>query len=159
MRALLRPAYRVAARIRRLYWFAFRPRTFGVKCLIEHNGRWLMIRNSYGRGHWTLPGGKVGRGEDPRTAAMREVHEEVGIDLDDVRAIGDYYTTREHKRDTVYCFVARVASPAHTIDEGEIAEAAWFATSKLPSFRAPSVDRILAMLDRHAAVEARRRQG
>lgn len=152
MRSLLRPGYKVAAQIRRVYWFVFRPRTRGVKCVIEHDGRWLMIRNSYGRGHWTFPGGKVDRGEEPRIAAMREVREEVGIGLDDVVPIGDYYTTREHKRDTVYCFVARVASPVHTIDEGEIAEAEWITFADLPNFRAPSVDRIVTMLE-HATSE------
>lgn len=142
-----------------MYWFIFRPRTSGVKCVIEHDGRWLMIRNSYGRGHWTFPGGKVGRGEEPTTAAIREVREEVGIDLDDVRPIGDYYTTREYKRDTVYCYAATVDSPEHEIDQGEIAEAKWIAFADLPDFRAPSVDRIMTMLERHAGAKRRRREG
>lgn len=130
-----------------MYWFVLRPRTFGVKCVIEHDGEWLMIRNTYGRRHWTFPGGKVERGEEPRDAAIREVLEEVGIELDDVRPIGDYYNTRQYKRDTVYCFAASVDSPNHVIDEGEIAEAMWVRIGELPEFRAQSVDTIMAMLE------------
>ncbi len=131
-----------------MYWFVFRPRTFGVKCAIEHDGHWLMIRNTYGRGHWTFPGGKVERGEEPRDAAMREVREEVGIVLDDVRAIGDYYTTKQYKRDTVYCFVASVPSRDHLIDQGEIAEAKWIPFGEIPDLRSQAVDKILVMLQR-----------
>jgi len=39
-----------------MYRFAFRPSMFGVKCVVEHEGRWLLVRNTYGRGYWTLPG-------------------------------------------------------------------------------------------------------
>ena len=30
---------------------------------------------------WTLPGGGVDHGEDPRAAVVREVHEETGLDV------------------------------------------------------------------------------
>ena len=40
--------------------------------------RLLLVRQSYRRG-WTLPGGGVERGEDPRHAAQRELNEETGI--------------------------------------------------------------------------------
>src|SRR5947208_16401491 len=65
MKGFTRFLYGWAARLRVVYWFVFRPNTQGVKCLIEHDGRWLMIRNSYGKGHWTFPGGAIGRHETP----------------------------------------------------------------------------------------------
>ena len=152
----MRFAYKVAAQLRRVYWFVVRPRTCGVKCVVEHGGKWLMIRNTYGRGHWTFPGGAVDRGEEPDAAAMREVAEEVGILLHGVRAIGDYFSNREYKRDTVYCFTASANSPTFTIDGVEVAEARWVAPEALPEFRGTSVDRILAMLDRHDGARQRR---
>src|SRR5438552_16815706 len=96
----VRLGYSVASRIRTMYWFVFRPTTRGVKTVIEHDGRWLMIRNSYGKGHWTFPGGKVEKHEEPEHGAMREVREEVAVALDAVIPIGTYTSDRQHKRDT-----------------------------------------------------------
>jgi 8-oxo-dGTP pyrophosphatase MutT (NUDIX family) len=144
---LIKKLYRLAATLRKIYWFVFRPRTSGVKCVIECDGQWLMIRNSYGRGHWTFPGGAVDRGESPVSAALREVEEEVGIVLTDVHPIGSYFSNNEYKRDTVHCFHAKVDDDAHTIDEAEVAEAAWFAPRSIPDFRGPAVERIVAMMN------------
>jgi 8-oxo-dGTP diphosphatase len=146
VRERLRGTYRQLHRLRRVYWFVFRPRTTGVKCVVMHDGAWLMIRNTYGRAHWTFPGGGVERDEAPDAAAIREVGEEVGIALDTVRPVGDYYNEREYKRDTVYCFTASIDRPDFVIDPAEIAEAHWVDPDELPDFRAPSVDRIVAMI-------------
>src|SRR5258706_13668937 len=108
MKRFVRLGYNVAARLRIAYWFVFRPKTSGVKCVVEHDGHWLMIRNSYGKGHWTFPGGAIERNENPDAAAVREVREEVGIALDAVRSIGSYTSNRQYKHDTVHCFVAHV---------------------------------------------------
>jgi ADP-ribose pyrophosphatase YjhB (NUDIX family) len=145
---LTRYAYKVANTLRKAYWFVFRPRTFGVKCVLEHDGRWLMIRNTYGPAPWTFPGGAIDRGETPEEAAKREIAEEVGITVGGLRAIGDYYSTRQHKRDTVYCFAASVESAEHDINAAEVAEARWFAPTEIPSSHAMSVDRIMAMMER-----------
>lgn len=137
---------KVAAILRRVYWFVFRPRTFGVKCLVVHDGHWLMIRNTYGVGHWTFPGGGMNRHETAADAAKRETREEVGIWLKDVRPIGDYYSTKQYKRDTVYCFTADVTSSDFVIQPSEIAEARWIAPDEIPQFHSRAVDRIIAML-------------
>ena len=146
MGRLLQLGYKVAARIRRLYWFVFRPETFGVKCIVQHDGRWLMIRNSYGAGHWTLPGGAIHRGEQPAHAAIREVKEEVGVELADVEAIGTYENNREYKHDTVFCFVGNVTMPDHRIDMKEVIEAEWFDPSALPDRTGPSVAEVQRLL-------------
>jgi ADP-ribose pyrophosphatase YjhB (NUDIX family) len=146
MRRVLQLGYKVAARIRRVYWFVFRPKTFGVKCVVQHDGRWLMIRNSYGKGHWTLPGGALHRGEAPEDAAIREVREEVGVELAHVESIGQYRNNREYKDDTVYCFVGKVSVPDHRIDMKEVIEAAWFDPSALPERTARSIAEIKRLL-------------
>jgi 8-oxo-dGTP pyrophosphatase MutT (NUDIX family) len=48
------------------------------------------------QGQWALPGGRLDPGETPATAALRELHEEVGLELDGEAVLGllDDYPTR-----------------------------------------------------------------
>ncbi len=117
----------------RLYWHIFKPKTFGVKVIIEHNGQLLLIKNSYGGDFWTLPGGGIDKGETPAEAAIREVREEAGIKLDlaALKEMGSYVTNHEGKIDTVYVFYATGDSKI-IIDGTEVIAAAWFAKASLP---------------------------
>jgi 8-oxo-dGTP pyrophosphatase MutT (NUDIX family) len=146
VRSLRRYAYRLAWHVRRGYWFVVRPRTSGVKCVIVRDGRWLMIRNTYGHRDWTFPGGGVGRGESVDAAVRREVHEEVGIELTAVQAIGSYFSTRNRCRDTVSCFVAHVEAADAVADGVEVAEVMWVDPGRLPVPHSPSVDDVVALL-------------
>ncbi len=56
----------------------------GVVAVIERDGRWLMIRRAVGikaAGWWCFPGGGIEPREDPRVALVREIREEVGLDV------------------------------------------------------------------------------
>lgn len=59
--------------------------TLGSVCLVEHDGRVLVVQTEYRRG-WGLPGGLLGRRETPEAGARREVLEEVGLAVDLVGA-------------------------------------------------------------------------
>ncbi len=53
--------------------------------LIDGEGRVLVQRRPLGAalaGLWEFPGGKIEHGEDPETALIRELHEELGIVVD-----------------------------------------------------------------------------
>jgi 8-oxo-dGTP pyrophosphatase MutT (NUDIX family) len=54
------------------------------------------------QGQWAIPGGRLDPGETPRDAALRELHEEVGLDLAPDRVLGllDDYPTRSGYRIT-----------------------------------------------------------
>jgi 8-oxo-dGTP pyrophosphatase MutT (NUDIX family) len=62
----------------------FHPTGFAAGCFIEWNGSYLYLKRHpnkiYGN-TWGIPAGKLELGEDPKTAALREVQEEVGISL------------------------------------------------------------------------------
>lgn len=117
----------------RTYWFIFRPRTCGVKCVIQNEDKILLIRNTYGHKLWTFPGGGIDIGETAEQAIQREVLEEVGIGVNNLRRIGEFTTTAEYKRDTVTVFAARRENNQFEIDEKEILEAGWFSPNNLPT--------------------------
>ncbi len=123
-----------------------RPHTLGVKCLIEHEGKFLCIRNSY-YPYWTLPGGGVGKNELPKQTARRETLEEVGIDAADWKEIGEYQSRREHKKDVVHCFYVEVESPEFQIDNDEVIEARWFSEDEIPENRSFAVEEVLALYE------------
>ncbi|HEX8282585.1 MAG TPA: NUDIX domain-containing protein [Pyrinomonadaceae bacterium] len=116
----------------RLYWFVLRPDVLGVRCLVECEGRVLLIRNPYGAMKWDLPGGGVRRGERPEDAARREVREEVGVSLAELRPLGRYTGTEFYDRDTVVSYFGRAESAALKPRRAEVYDEGWFEWGRLP---------------------------
>jgi 8-oxo-dGTP diphosphatase len=62
-----------------------RPIVIVAACaLLDRKGAVLIAKRPEGRplaGLWELPGGKVEAGEEPEEALVREIHEELGIDV------------------------------------------------------------------------------
>jgi 8-oxo-dGTP pyrophosphatase MutT (NUDIX family) len=135
--ALRRRAYRFAYATLRVYWFVARPSVDGVKCLLTDGDRVLLVRHTYGRAQWLVPGGSVKRGERPLSAARREIREELGIDIEDWTPLGELTGRVHRRRDTLHCFQAERHAPALTLDGGEIETAKWFPRGELP----PDLDR------------------
>lgn len=115
----------------RLYWFLFRPKTFGAKLVIQNGNDILMVRHTYGSGGWTFPGGGIKYGETPEDAAKREAREELGIEVKNLKSIGVLLTTDEYKRDTIHCFSASVENRDLKIQKEEILEAKWFSRDNI----------------------------
>lgn len=137
--------YKIIYPFAELYWFIFKPKTYGVRCLIEYNKKFLLIKHSYANYGWTISGGGVHRNETPEEAIKREIKEELGIILDDIKKIGEYESIKEYKRDTVYCFYSKVSDPDFTIDKNEVSEAQWFSLKEIPEPHSSAVDKILKM--------------
>jgi 8-oxo-dGTP pyrophosphatase MutT (NUDIX family) len=53
----------------------------GVRVILVHHGRIVLVRHWFSPGIWTLPGGGIKKGETPREAGIREVQEEVGYNI------------------------------------------------------------------------------
>jgi 8-oxo-dGTP pyrophosphatase MutT (NUDIX family) len=131
-----RLGYRVAYRILQVFWVVTRPSQRGVKCLLWHRGRVLLVRHTYGSRGWDLPGGMVKHGEDPERTARREMHEELGVAPPRWTDLGSVHASLEHRQDTIHIFGAELATPALTIDRAELDVAQWFAPGELPEMRA-----------------------
>jgi 8-oxo-dGTP diphosphatase len=139
-RAAIRCAY-VGLRV---YWFLARPKVVGVKCVLMHDDHVLLVRHTYGRRSWDLPGGTVRHREVPIDAARREMREELGRRIDDWEELGVLYVTANHHRDNLHMFQAQVADQELDIDLTELAAAGWFRRDDLPPDTGQFVGKILA---------------
>ena len=103
-------------------------------------------------GVWALPKGNIGRGEDPRQTARREVHEETGATGRLVEKLGDvrYVYTWDGERifKVVSFFLLRYSSgrlgnlPPETAHE--VAEARWLPLVEAPRLLAYGGERDMA---------------
>jgi ADP-ribose pyrophosphatase YjhB (NUDIX family) len=117
----LRLAYRAAL----CYWFVFQPETKGVYVAVWYGRQILLIRNSY-KPKQTFPAGGVKRGESDIDAAVRELHEEVGLSLcpDDLKLVQGFVSHEEYKTDKSVVFEARLEDlPRLKIDRREVTHA------------------------------------
>ncbi len=128
-----RTAMRVAYAGLRTFWFVFRPRVVGVKCVVTHEDDVLLVRHTYGNRAWDLPGGTVRRRELPRDAAEREMHEELGRRFGDWISLGELFVNTNHHDDNLHLFQARVHDRKLDLNLTELAEAAWFPRDALPN--------------------------
>ncbi len=134
----------------------------GAACAIfDARGRALLVRHTYGRHEWSLPGGLVEPNESPAAAAERELHEETGLALS-VGPLTGVYFEPGHEFGPMLHFVFRCdasGAPAPAAQPPEIDVLGWYLLDELP---APISDfterRIRDALDGRAAfalIEAR----
>jgi len=129
---LHRALYRVADRIRRRWWGVRKPRRRSVNVLaLDAEGRVLLVRHSYGKRVWALPGGGVGRNEEPHEAAVREFREELQCEIEDVRPLVSSEEPISGSLDLQHVFVARLAG-IPVPDMREVVEVETFEVEALP---------------------------
>ncbi len=124
---LWRLAFRVGYRVLLLWWWVTRPRITGVHVAVWHDGRVLLVRNSYRRARG-LPGGRLRRGEPLAQAAARELREEVAIVLDPaaLRYAGEWVAHAFHVEDHGHVFECVLAAAPHPVaDRREVVGVDW----------------------------------
>lgn len=126
--ACYRTAYRVAYQGARIYWRIARPSNRGALVTIWHQGRVLLVQNSY-VSYRSLPGGYVRSGESPLDAAVRELKEEISLDVraDELKPALDHTHVWEGRNDHVVIFRLDVdVAPMVQVDNREVVSAKWF---------------------------------
>jgi len=105
--------------------------TFGVlACIRDSRERVLLVKTTYGRNHWQLPGGYVEEHESPVAALRRELREELQMEIEVGPLAGTYYKVYERNLSLVFfCSVMRGRLKPNN---GEISEAAFFQAASLP---------------------------
>jgi len=99
------------------------PKGKGVKVLIFYKNKLLLIKNTYRKG-WTFPGGGVKKNESYEEAAIREVFEEVGIKINNLKEHG-FFTLPIKGCGKITVFSCKIKSPKLKMDGLEIEEAVW----------------------------------
>ncbi|MEC0238437.1 NUDIX domain-containing protein [Paenibacillus dokdonensis] len=59
--------------------------------IFDSEGQVLLVRHSYGKNNWELPGGKSEKDESAQETAQREVMEETGLEVNVGQLTGVYY--------------------------------------------------------------------
>jgi NAD+ diphosphatase len=105
--------------------------------------RLLLARNQrFPKGRYSVIAGFVEPGESLEECAAREVREEVGVDITNIRYFGSQ--PWPFPNSLMLGFTAEYSSGDITLEEAEIAEADWFAADALPGLPPkPSIARRL----------------
>ena len=118
--------------------------------LIDRDNRILLAQRPDGRamaGLWEFPGGKIETGETPETALIRELHEELGIEVS--KTCLAPFTFASHAYDDFHLmmplYICRKWRGDVLAQEGQ--QLAWVRAARLRTYPMPPADEpLIAML-------------
>jgi 8-oxo-dGTP pyrophosphatase MutT (NUDIX family) len=153
--AFFRPFRRLPLGLRRFLVRRVAPcyTTGAVVCIERADGAVLLVSQSYRR-NWGLPGGLLQRGEEPAEAVVREVGEEIGVEvaLDGEPAV--VFDALARRIDFVYRGRLADTCAQPWARSAELLDVQWFTPGALPRVH-PETVAGLAALNRLAPPAAR----
>jgi 8-oxo-dGTP pyrophosphatase MutT (NUDIX family) len=126
------------------------PRSYlGASALVtDEAGNVLVVEPTY-KPFWEVPGGMVEAGEDPRTACLREVREEIGLDIDLGPLLVMMHATLPPPRGDSIMFVydgGTLEQPRRiTLDPTELASYRFVAPAELATVLSPRLAKRMEM--------------
>lgn len=112
--------------------FRIVPQKDRVRVIVyRDDGDILLVKNRFSRQKWALPGGGVNRNESYEQAAVREVLEEIGLKIHNLRHLGEANSHESYAKFSVRVFAAH-ASDYDIKCNFEIMEARWLNMNYLP---------------------------
>lgn len=103
--------------------------------IVDGSAQVLLVRHTYGRRNWEIPGGLSEAGESAEETARREVREELGVDIEIESLTGVYWEPGwRHIGGHHFVFRAHLTDGAQprAADPKEIADLGWFSAEALP---------------------------
>lgn len=127
-RALMPLAHRV-----RTAWLRIaKPTVYGVSvAAFDADDRLLLVRHSYGPDKWSMPAGGMRRSENPEATIRREVTEELGVALDNLRLVSQHEEELHGITNHVWVYSGRVLAEPKP-DMREVIAAQFFNLADLP---------------------------
>ncbi len=104
-----------------------------VAAIIKNDDKIFTTQRGYGdfKGFWEFPGGKIEAGETPQQALIREIKEELDIDI----KVGELVTTVEYDYPqfhlTMHCFICTIVAGDMVLKEHE--NSTWLTKDTLDS--------------------------
>ena len=117
----------------------------GVGVLIFNKEGKVLFQHRIGKhahGTWAGPGGWLEYGETFEEAAKREVREELGVDIEDLKVVGatnHIYTDEGKQVVTVFVRASKIAGEPKIMETDKHSEFGWFDLNDLPKPLMPSV--------------------
>lgn len=110
----------------------------GSAVLVEKDGKYLLgKRNKENlKGYWIIPGGGVSWGETIKEAAVREIKEETGLDIELVRFLGhkEVMNLPEDYHTVVFFHLARATS-GELKPSDDLSDAGFFSISEMKEMK------------------------
>ena len=123
--------------IKNAIFYLLAKRTIGVRTLLLHEGKILLVKHTYQKGWYTI-GGSIEPGETPYQALIRELQEEVGVTLSSQPQLFSVYYSDNEKRDDYIIFYICQLGQQEPVVSAEIAEQQWFYCDQLPEDISPA---------------------
>jgi mutator protein MutT len=121
---------------------------FAGGCILNEKGEVLLQRRGDGK-KWGIPGGAIELGETPQMAAIREVKEETGLDVEVNNLIGIYtdcnleYPNGDKAQSILIVFELSVLGGTMFCDNEETLELKYFPLDNLPDIFCKQHEEIL----------------
>jgi ADP-ribose pyrophosphatase YjhB (NUDIX family) len=101
-----------------------------VSVIVLNNDHQLLLHQREDFRIWALPGGKLEPGEGWEEAAVREVYEETGYQIEVERWVGEYW--QPYRPNLKYVCTATVVGGAPIVRGPETLQVRWFELNRLP---------------------------
>ena len=107
-----------------------------ILCVTDDNKILLerQYRYAYDEVIYEIPAGKLEKGENPYSAAIRELEEETGYKADELVHLTDIYPTCGYSSEVIHLYLAENTKKTHThFDDDEIIETYLFTIDEIKS--------------------------
>lgn len=91
---------KVSFKFLQTYWFVTQKKTHGVKPLVIKDNEVLLVMHTYGSKIWKLSGGRMEKNEEVFDAGIRELKEELNLNINNFEYVQGTYQGKGRKKNS-----------------------------------------------------------